>query len=92
MAGKRSVVIISAGCPLCGETLARVKELACPSCDVTVLDVNGPGMRERAEALGVRSVPAVIIKGKLASCCAGRGPDHDALIAAGLSQPMEDRP
>jgi glutaredoxin 3 len=41
---------------------------------------------QRAELLGVRSLPAVAINGKLADCCAGRCPDKDALQAAGLGQ------
>ena len=30
----------------------------------------------------VRSVPAVVIDGKLAGCCAGRGPDEHIVRAA----------
>ena len=40
------------------------------------------------EELGIRSVPAVVIEGKLASCCEGRGPDVAALKAAGLGSPL----
>jgi len=36
----------------------------------------------RAKNYAVRSVPAVVIDGKLASCCAGRGPEEHALRAA----------
>jgi hypothetical protein len=35
-----------------------------------------------------RSVPAVVIDGKLADCCTGRGPDEATLRAAGLGQPI----
>jgi len=42
----------------------------------------------RAKSLGIRSVPAVVIDGKLADCCAGRGPDEARLQAAGLGQPI----
>ena len=35
----------------------------------------------------IRSVPAVVIDGKLADCCAGRGPDEATLRQAGLGQP-----
>lgn len=38
----------------------------------------------RAKQYGVKSVPAVVIDGKLADCCAGRGPDEATLRAAGL--------
>ena len=40
----------------------------------------------RAQRLGIRSLPAVVIDGTLASCCSGRGPDIATLQAAGLGQ------
>jgi hypothetical protein len=54
---------------------------------VSVLDMNQPKVAERARSLGVRSVPAVAIDGKLAGCCAERGPDETTLRASGLGQP-----
>ncbi len=33
---------------------------------------------ERAQTLGIRSVPAVAVDGKLAAYCSGRGPDETA--------------
>jgi len=41
---------------------------------------------ERATELGVRSVPAVVIDGRLASCCTDRGVDIQVLRAAGLGK------
>jgi hypothetical protein len=38
----------------------------------------------RAKDLGIRSVPAVVIDGKLADCCTGRGVDETTLRAAGV--------
>jgi hypothetical protein len=84
MAAKRKIEVFSAGCPACQETVALVKRVACPSCDVSVLDMNDPQVARRAKGLGVRSVPAVAIDGKLADCCQGRGPDEATLRAAGL--------
>jgi glutaredoxin len=84
MAAKRKIEVFSAGCPVCHETVALVKQVACPSCDVTVLNMNDPNVAKRAASLGVRSVPAVAIDGKLAGCCQGRGPDEATLRAAGL--------
>ena len=88
MAGKRKVEIFSAGCGCCEETIKLVKSIACPSCDITVLDMKQPDIAERARSLGVRSVPAVVINGELAGCCAGRGPDEHTLRAAGLGVPL----
>lgn len=86
MAMKRKVEIFSAGCPVCTDAIALVQQVACPSCDVSVLDMNDAAVAGRAKGLGVRSVPAVVIDGKLADCCTGRGPDESMLRAAGLGQ------
>jgi len=88
MVDKRSIEVFSAGCSLCAETVDLVERLACPSCEVTVLDMNDPAVAQRAKQIGVNSVPAVAIDGTLAGCCAGRGPDETTLRAAGLGQPI----
>jgi hypothetical protein len=88
MATKRQIEVFSAGCPACQETVALVNRVACPSCEVTVLDMNDPKVVSRAKSLGIRSVPAVVIDGKLADCCQGRGPDLAVLRAAGLGQAL----
>ena len=84
----RKIEIFSAGCSMCQEAVDMVKRNACASCEVTVLDMNDNHVAERARKIGVRSVPAVVIDGKLADCCAGRGPDEAILKAAGLDQPL----
>jgi len=43
---------------------------------------------DRAKSLGIRSVPAVVVDGVLASCCTGRGPDEASLRATGVGQPL----
>jgi glutaredoxin 3 len=88
MAAKRTIEIFSAGCPTCEATIARVRELACPSCEIVVLDMQRDDIAERAIALGIRSIPAVVVDGKLADCCAGSGPDEDVLRGAGLGEPL----
>ena len=88
MATKRTVEVFSAGCPACDDVITMVKDIACPSCDVSVLDMNDPNVARRAKGLGIKSVPAVVIDGKLADCCSGRGPDEATLRAAGLGQPI----
>ena len=88
MNNKRKVEIFSAGCGCCNETITLVKSIACQSCDITVLDMKDSQVAERAKSLGVRSVPAVVIDGNLAGCCAGRGPEEATLRAAGLGVPL----
>ncbi len=87
MNAKRKIEVFSAGCSLCEETVKLVERLACPSCEVIVSDMKDPEVAERAKNLGVRSVPAVAVDGKLAECCTKGGPDEATLKAAGLGQP-----
>ena len=70
------------------DTVALVNRIACDSCDVTVLEMDDPNVANRARNLGIRSVPAVVIDGKLADCCNGRGADATAFRSAGLGQPL----
>jgi len=84
MTTKRTIEVFSAGCAACEDTIALVNRVACPSCEITVLDMHDATVARRAKQLGIRSVPAVVIDGQLADCCAGRGPDEAALRAAGL--------
>jgi hypothetical protein len=85
---KRKIEIFSAGCPACDTTVSRIRELACPSCEIAVLNMNETDVAARAKSLGIGSVPAVVIDGKLADCCAGRGPDEEVLKAACLGTPL----
>jgi len=86
MTTKRTIEVFSAGCPACEDTIRLVNSVACPSCDVKVLDMRDAAVAKRARELGVRSVPAVAIDGHLAGCCSGRGPEESVLRAAGLGQ------
>jgi glutaredoxin len=88
MAAKRKVEVFSAGCPACQEAVQLVKRLACPSCEVTVYDMNDMKVARRAKELGIRAVPAVVIEGILAECCAGSGLEEAVLKVAGLGRPL----
>jgi glutaredoxin len=87
MSKKRKIEVFSAGCPLCIEAIATVRRNSCPACEVTVINMQDTKGAARARELGVRSVPAVAINGKLADCCTGRGIDMVTLKASGLGQP-----
>lgn len=88
MTTQRHIEIFSAGCAVCQRTVDLVEEMACPSCRITVLDMNDPAVATRAEALGVRAVPTVVVDGELAACCTGTGPNREALAAAGIGRPL----
>ncbi|MEC4679137.1 MAG: thioredoxin family protein [Nitrospirota bacterium] len=79
---KHTVEIFSAGCQVCKDFVARIKKMACPSCEVIVLDMKEVEVSNRAKGLNIRSIPSVVIDGRLADCCAGRGPDEDGLRTA----------
>ncbi len=85
---KRTVEIFSAGCPLCREAVARVRAIACPSCEVSVWDLDDSGTGaanlRRAQAYGIRTVPAVVVDGRVLDCCRAEGPTDEALRDAGI--------
>jgi glutaredoxin 3 len=75
--GRRKVEVFSAGCALCQEVIDVVKREV-GSSQVIVHNMMDARSLARAEELGIRSVPAVVIDGKLASN-AGGGVDIQAL-------------
>ena len=86
---RRKIEIFSAGCPPCKEAVTLVKDMACASCEIEVLDMKNADVAARARTLGVRSVPAVVVDGKPVSCCMGTGPIRNDLEAAGIGQPLK---
>jgi len=82
---KRTVEVFTAGCPCCDEAVTLVKSLACPSCDVQVLDMRSDRKAQaKAKHYGIHRVPAIVIDGKLAECCAAGPIDPSALRILGL--------
>ena len=79
MSNEHNVEVFSAGCALCEEVIEVARQEAGPSSQVTVQNMMDARVVARAERFGIRSVPAVVIDGKLASCCAGRGVDLQVL-------------
>ena len=88
MADKRKIEVFSAGCALCHDVIDVVRREAGSSDEVIVSNMTDSRVLKRATELGVRSVPAVVIDGKLASCCTDRGVDIQVLKAAGLGKAL----
>ncbi len=88
MAATRKIEVFSAGCAVCEDTIALINRIACPSCEVEILDMHRPEVSKRAKQYGIRSIPAVVVNGKLADCCAGSGPSEKQLRAAGIGTPL----
>ena len=78
--------VFSAGCVVCERAIEMVRNAARSSCEIIVLDMKDPRIAVRAKSLGIHSVPAVVIDGRLVG--SGRGVDEQALRAAGLGQPL----
>lgn len=85
MKPQRKIEVFSAGCPVCKAAISLLSRLACPSCEVIVLDMNKPAVAKNARRLDIRSVPAVVIEGQRAGCCS-QGIDAETLQAEGLGE------
>ncbi|MCA9470141.1 MAG: thioredoxin family protein [Nitrospira sp.] len=88
MTATRQIEIFSAGCQVCEDTIALVNRMACPSCQVTVLDMKDKTVACRAKELGIHTIPAVVVDGEVASCCADKGPTEEGLRQEGVGQAL----
>jgi len=79
---KRKIEVFSAGCSACHEAVELVKRIAGSSHQVEIVDMHKQEAASRAKHYGIRSVPAVVIDGKLAACCAGRGVREETIREA----------
>jgi glutaredoxin 3 len=88
MVRNRKVEIFSAGCVICEEAIQLVKNMACPTCDIEVLDMQDPTIANKAKKIGIHKIPTVVIDGKIADCCAGSALNEMSLKRAGIGQPL----
>jgi glutaredoxin 3 len=79
MAQRLKIAIFTAGCPVCAEAVQLVEFLAGTEHDLEIRDMHDAAVAVAARGYGIRSLPAVVIDGRLADCCAGRGPDETTL-------------
>ena len=82
-----AIEIFTAGCPCCAEAEKVVRATACPSCTITLRDMKDPSVAAEAKRYGINRVPAVVVDGKLAGCCAKGGVDAAVLRAMGVGSP-----
>ena len=90
MTTKRKIEVFGAGCPLCMDVVEQIRNEACSSCEVSVLDMKDTDVAARARKLGINSVPAVVIDGKLMTCCTDQGIDLGKVKESGLGVPIDD--
>jgi glutaredoxin 3 len=79
---RKKIEVFSAGCLACKETIELVKRIAGSTHEVVIHDMHQADVASQAKEHGVKSVPAVVIDGTLAGCCAGHGPDERVLRSA----------
>lgn len=70
MSTQHLIEIFSAGCPACDRAVDLVNQVAHNGCQITVLDMHDKTVAQRAQSLGIERVPAVLVDGKPAECCA----------------------
>jgi predicted thioredoxin/glutaredoxin len=87
---KRKIEIFTANCLVCDPVVKLVNELSCGSCDVTVYDLveqcDNKAYLGKTKEYGITRVPAVVVDGKLLSCCQGGAITRESLINAGVGQ------
>lgn len=85
---KRTVEVFTAGCPLCDDTVKLVNSLACRNCEVKIYDLREgcatDECRDLAQRYGIKSVPSVVVDGKIADCCRTNEVDEASLRALGI--------
>lgn len=87
---ERTIEIFTAGCPCCDEAVETVQQLACDNCEVVIHDIaegcETNECRRKAEQYDIKRVPAVVVDGQLADCCATDGVDPEVLADMGVGQ------
>lgn len=76
------IEVFSAGCKVCSDTIDTITKFAGAEHQIVVHDMQREEVATRAAQHGVRSVPAVLIDGGLAGCCANKGIDESVLREA----------
>ena len=79
---RRKIEIFSAGCSTCHGTVELLRRIAGSNHDIEIHHMHQAHVAARAKQHGIRSLPSVVVDGKLAGCCAGRGPDEAILREA----------
>ena len=90
MSSKRKVEIFTAGCPLCTDAVKLVQSIAGDGDEIVVLDMHDPDAAARAKEHRVERLPAVIVNGNPADCCAGVGDgvNEQGLRNRGIGTPL----
>ena len=85
MKEKTIIEVFSAGCSLCQDTIKAMKEKYAEDSEVRELNMHDEDVVERAKEIGITSVPSIVINGKIADCCSGRGIKPGSLPTANVN-------
>ena len=86
---KRKIEVFVSMCQICFDAIDMVNDLAGPDDEVTILDVEKKVIADRANELGILSIPCVVIDGKVADCCQKGFPyEWKTLENEGLGKPL----
>jgi hypothetical protein len=84
------VEIFTAGCPLCEPAVQVIREIACPECEVILYDLQKGCetnlCRVKVQQYGIKRVPAIVVDGQLADCCASSPVKAEVLSRAGIGK------
>lgn len=85
---RRRVEIFSAGCRTCTRAIEELREEIDPRHEIIVHEVHrSDAAAGRADAFGIRALPALAVDGRLLGCCRNTGPSLSELRAAGVTRP-----
>jgi len=85
---KRTIEVFTAGCGVCDETLQRIRDIACSSCDIVVHDTHDAGVMDQVRELGITMVPAVVVNGHVLERSADGRYDEQLLREVGIGSPL----
>jgi len=80
------IEVFTAGCCYCDSAVDIVNSVVKKDDDVKIYNMNETGTEENykkiADDYEIKSVPAVVVNGKLLDCCKSSGFSKDILVAA----------
>ena len=65
MKRKRKIEVFSGGSTVCKAAEKMVSHLESDTCEISILDMRDPNVAARARSLKIRSVPAIVVDGRL---------------------------
>jgi hypothetical protein len=82
---RKKIEIYSAGCRVCRNVEAMVRRIVGTHHDVEVLDMHKDHVARQAQRRGVRSVPSVVVDGRLTPCRTGSRTVDEAILRSAIA-------